>query len=203
MLLWWPRLYGTANLPKGGYVLCTNHRSWFDPPLVGCHLWGPIAFFAKAELFRNPVAKWFLDRLNALPVRRGAVDRRALKTVMDALGQGMPVLVFPEGTRSRTGRMLTPRPGVGFLARHGNVPIVPAYIRGTDPARRSVFRWGRMRMTFGAPITLDEINAHSADNGGYRALSWLIMRRICDLAPDPDRAWAEANESLATTPPEG
>lgn len=192
MLLWWPRLINTHHLPKGGYLLCTNHRSWFDPPLVGCHLWGPIAFFAKAELFRNPVAKWFLDRLNALPVRRGAVDRNALKTVMNALSAGLPVLVFPEGTRSRTGKMLPPRPGIGFLARQGNAPIVPAYISGADPVRRSLFRWGRMRMTFGAPITLAEINSFPDQGDGYRDLSRLIMRRICDLAPDPERAWAEA-----------
>jgi 1-acyl-sn-glycerol-3-phosphate acyltransferase len=191
-ILWWPRLRGREHLPDGPYLICPTHRSWFDPPLTAILVWGPIGFFAKAELFANPLAGWFLRSLNALPVRRGGVDRRALGTVLATLKRGHPVLVFPEGTRSRTGKMLPPRPGVGLLAKQAGVPIVPVVITGTARVRRQLFRWGRMTMTVGPPISPDEIAAHPDDKNGYRELSWLIMRRICDLTDDPVDSWQQA-----------
>jgi len=191
-VLWWPRLRGRDNLPSGGFLLCATHRSWFDPPLAAILQWRSIGFFAKAELFANPVAGWFLRSLNAIPVKRGGVDRRGLGAVIDHLKRGIPVIVFPEGTRSRTGKMLPPRPGVGLLARQAGLPVVPAVIRGTRGIWGNTFRWCRVSMTLGKPISIDEITAFPDQKQGYRDLSWLISRRICDLTDDPDQSWQEA-----------
>lgn len=193
-ILWWPRLRGREHMPSGAYLLCPTHRSWFDPPLASILQWGPVGFFAKAELFTNPVIGWFLRSLNAIPIKRGGVDRKGLGSVLDHLKRGIPVIVFPEGTRSRTGKMLPPRPGVGLLARKAGLPVVPAVIRGTRGIWGNTFRWTRVTMTFGPPITPEEINAFPDDKHGYRDLSWLISRRICDLTDDPERSWQEAHE---------
>jgi 1-acyl-sn-glycerol-3-phosphate acyltransferase len=173
-------------------LLCATHRSWFDPPLAAILQWRPIGFFAKAELFANPVFGWLLRSLNAYPVKRGGVDRKALGTVIASLKRGIPVIVFPEGTRSRTGKMLPPRPGIGLLARQAGVPVVPAVIRGTRGIWGNIFRWTRVTMTVGKPVTPDEISAFPDEKQGYRDLSWLILRRICDLTDHPERSWQEA-----------
>jgi 1-acyl-sn-glycerol-3-phosphate acyltransferase len=197
-VLWWPRLYGREHLPTGPFLLCATHRSWLDPPLAAILIWRPIGFFAKVELFANPVVRWFLRALNAFPVRRGGVDRQAQRTVLESLRRDVPVLVFPEGTRSRTGRMLPPRPGVGLLARQAGVTVVPASIVGTRGISRNILRWGRVQMTVGPPITPQEIYSYSDDKQGYRDLSLLIMRRICDLTEDPQRSWSEARSDVET-----
>lgn len=195
-VLWAPRVTGKEHIPDGPFLLCPTHRSWFDPPLMGSRLKRPIAYMAKKELFAYPIAGWILRNVRALPVRRGGVDRAAIGYVLDKLKQNTPVLVFPEGTRSRTGKMLPARPGVGFLAYRAQVPIVPAYIDGTTRLKRILFRWGRLNIRFGAPITPEEIAAHPDSKDGYRDISWLVLRRICDLGDDPERLWAEAQGGL-------
>jgi 1-acyl-sn-glycerol-3-phosphate acyltransferase len=199
-ILWWPRLIGQDRLPGGPFLLCTNHRSWFDPPLAAILLWRHIGFLAKAELFANPAVGWFLRTLNAQPIRRGAIDRGAIQGVMDKLGRGLPVIVFPEGTRSRTGQMLAPRPGVGMLARQAAVPVVPACIDGSFHIGRRPFRWGRLRMRIGTVIEPAEITSFSDDKQGYRALTDRIMRAICDLSDDPVPARAQTRIAAEDTP---
>ena len=190
-VLWRPRLVGRQRLPEGPFLLCVNHRSWFDPPLAAILLWRPIGFLAKAELFGNPLAGWFLSTLNAQPIRRGAIDRGAIRGVMDKLERRLPVIVFPEGTRSRTGQMLPPRPGVGMLARQAGVPVVPGHIDGSFRIGLRPFRWGRLRMRLGPVIEAAEIAAFPDDKKGYRDLSDRIMRAICDLSEDPAASWAQ------------
>jgi len=199
-ILWRPRLVGRNRLPDGPFLLCANHRSWFDPPLAAILLWGPIGFLAKAELFANPVLGWFLRSLNAQPIRRGAIDRGAIRGVMDKLERGLPVIVFPEGTRSRTGQMLPPRPGVGMLARQVGVPVVPAHIDGSFRIGGRPFRWGRLRMRLGPVIGTAEVTAFPDDKQGYRALSDRIMHAICDLSGDPATSWAQTRIAPESTP---
>lgn len=190
-ILWRPRLIGRERLPAGPFLLCTNHRSWFDPPLAAILQWRPIGFLAKAELFANPLIGWFLRTLNAQPIRRGAIDRSAIRGVMDKLERGLPVIVFPEGTRSRTGQMLPARPGVGMLARRAGVPVMPAYINGSFGVGRRPFHWGRLKMRAGEVIDTTEIQSFADDKQGYRSLSDRIMRAICDLSEDPAASWAQ------------
>ncbi|HUU45560.1 MAG TPA: lysophospholipid acyltransferase family protein [Acidobacteriota bacterium] len=200
-LLWWPRLEGRDHFPDGPYIICPNHRSWFDPPLVSVLThWREIGFLAKAELHANPIISRLLWSWNACPIRRGAIDRTAIRQVMALLERGIPMLVFPEGTRSRTGKMLPPRPGVGLLARNAAVPVVPAYIFGSFRIGRAPFCWGRLRMRAGPPITVEEIQGFGDNKEGYRALSRHILERICDLGDDPARDRAAAFGDAAAAP---
>ena len=191
-MLWRPRFFGREELPDGPYLLCPNHRSWFDPPLAALLVPREIGFLAKSELFANRLLGRLIWYLNARSIRRGVIDRLAERQILQLLASGKPTLVFPEGTRSRTGRMQSPRPGVGRLARLASLPVVPVHIRGNYRLGRAVFRWRRVIVRAGAPIPASDVIAFSDDKEGYRALSRLIMERICALSDDPARDLADA-----------
>ncbi|MBI3872182.1 MAG: 1-acyl-sn-glycerol-3-phosphate acyltransferase [candidate division Zixibacteria bacterium] len=191
-VLWRPRYVGRQNLPDGPFLLCPNHRSWFDPPLMALLVPREIGFLAKTELFKNCAFRWLIWSVNARPIQRGGIDRASVDHVLGILQSGRPMLVFPEGTRSRSGQMQPPRPGVGRLARLAAVPVVPVNITGSFHLGRVPFRWGRLIVTVGEPMSAQEALSYADDKSGYRALSQRIMRRICDLSDDPGRDWASS-----------
>ena len=84
-------------------ILAANHRSFLDPFVIGCCLRRPIYFVAKQELFDNRLQGWFLNWLGAFPVRRGESDEESVATALTLLERGEAVVIFPEGTRHRTG----------------------------------------------------------------------------------------------------
>jgi 1-acyl-sn-glycerol-3-phosphate acyltransferase len=186
-LLWWPRYIGRENLPTGPYLICANHRSWFDPPFVAIVIPREVGFLAKAELFNNSFFGKLIWALNARPIRRGTVDRNAIDHVLAHLKNNIPVVTFPEGTRSRTGKMQPPRPGIGMLARLAGVPVVPIYIKGSFKMSHRPFFWGSLEARVGDPIPASTILSYSDDKDGYRALSRHIMEHICALSDDPLR----------------
>lgn len=136
--------------PQGACILCANHISWWDPPLVGSLTKRLVRFMAKEELFSIPVFGKFLPMVHAFPVKRESADRRAIKTALDTLKDGGVLGIFPEGTRSRTDELLPPQAGVGLIAVKSEAPVVPIAIIG--PYR--LFR--PLRIRIGAPITFPE-----------------------------------------------
>lgn len=181
-LLWWPRYIGRENLPTGPYLICANHRSWFDPPFVAIVIPREVGFLAKAELFKNPFFGKLIWALNARPIKRGVVDRNAIDQVLAHLKNNIPVVTFPEGTRSRDGKMHAPKPGIGMLARMAGVPVVPIYIKGSFKMSRRPFFWGSLEARIGDPIPTSTILSFSNEKDGYRALSKYIMDSISALS---------------------
>ena len=148
------RVRGLENLPAGGFILATNHKSYADPPLLAAAVGGAIGFLAKAELFRAPLAGKVLRWLLAIPIRRGRFDREGLERTIAVLQQGLPVAVFPEGTRITGPGLGPPRAGIGLLARHAGVGVVPGRIRGLESGFRLTGR--RVRVFFGPPLEPEE-----------------------------------------------
>lgn len=152
-LLWGYRVEGVERLPReGGVLVASNHVSYADPVVVGGGIPRELGYFAKEELFRNRLFGGLIRAYNAVPVRRGAVERGTIARVTALLGGGGALLYFPEGTRSRDGRVRDARPGVGMIALAARVPIVPVYIRGSRRMGRSLFRRGRLALFCGEPI---------------------------------------------------
>jgi 1-acyl-sn-glycerol-3-phosphate acyltransferase len=147
---------GHEHVPQEGPVLIApNHLSFLDPPLIGCALRRPGWFMAKAELFRIPGFAWLIRGMHAYPVKRGAVDRPALKRTLEYLKEGEIVCVFPEGTRSTTGELGSIEIGIGMLALKSGAPIVPVGIRGTDRMLPRNAKWlhpAKIRVQFGPPL---------------------------------------------------
>ena len=122
------RVRGTEHLPKEGpVILAANHMSNWDPPLLACFMPRIVSYMAKEELFGTAIRI-----CHAFPVKRGAADRAAIKTAVQVLKGGHCLGLFPEGTRSRTGKMRKAEAGVGLIAAMTGAPVVPAAILGTD-----------------------------------------------------------------------
>lgn len=164
----WPLLHGAyrydirgvQNLPaEGGYVLCANHNSNFDPWPLGLALWPhrQLRFMAKSELF-NPALKWVMTSTGAFPVRRGEGDMEALKTAMRLARDGEIIAMFPEGTRPAKGLRkkfeARPHTGAARIALGARVPLVPAALKGTD----GLARLKRLTVSYGQPVDIDDLH---------------------------------------------
>lgn len=152
------RRTGRSHIPAGGVILASNHRSFLDPFVIGCCLRRPIYFVAKSELFENRLVAWFLNCLGAFPIRRGESDEESVKTALALLERGEAVVIFPEGTRHRTGPLHEPKRGVGRLALESGAPVVPIAISGTERARRGILvRPVRVDVRCGRPLTYPRV----------------------------------------------
>jgi glycerol-3-phosphate dehydrogenase (NAD(P)+) len=145
---------GLEQIPRSGpAIIASNHRSFFDPFVIGTMSRRPVYYVAKSELFRNPVLAWFLSALGAFPVERGVGDRDAIRTATELLARGELVLIFPEGTRTRPGPLGSPKRGVGRLALESGVPVIPVSIIGTQDIRKGILlRPCKVRVSAGAPL---------------------------------------------------
>ena len=157
------RRIGTEHIPKDGpLIIASNHRSFLDPWMVGMLVRRPVYFVAKRELFERRIAGWWLNALGAFPVDRGQGDRDAMDTARRILERGDPVVIFPEGTRTRPGALGPPKRGVGRLALETGAPVVPVAIIGTEAIRRGWrIRPHRVRIRAGRPLRYPRVQEPS------------------------------------------
>jgi 1-acyl-sn-glycerol-3-phosphate acyltransferase len=169
---------GIENIPRrGGVVIASNHASLLDPPSLGCVIPREVSFFAKKELFGVPFVGWFISYANSIPVDRAGYSAQALKDMIHRLEDGWAVLVFPEGTRTKTGELGEPKSGSGMAAVSAGVPIVPCWIEGSFRAR--LFR-SKVVLHFLPPFDPNEIEAPSKKEH-YLLVSKRIMNDIYNL----------------------
>lgn len=178
------KISGQHHIPEsGGFILATNHRSYFDPLLAGSWATRQVYFLAKQELFANKLFGWVITRTNALPVRRGTIDRRAVQLCLEVLSEGYGLTIFPEGTRAGSGGFLPPKPGVGVIAAQAKVPVVPVYIHGSEQLMSCFTGREKMTIHYGEPITIETLSSYPVDKTGYLQIAELVMERIkaiCD-----------------------
>ena len=147
-------VFGRENIPaEGPVVIAANHLSLLDPPVLGAAATRKVHFMAKSELFKPAWFGALIRKLGAFPVRRGAMDRDAIKTGLTILKENKVLAVFPEGTRSKTGELGRAGGGAFMMAVKCKAKIVPAYIYGTDLKRHS--GWPKVRVIFGKPMEYD------------------------------------------------
>lgn len=178
------RVRGRRNVPqKGPVILAPNHVSMLDPPLVGvaCGRW-PYTM-AKAELFKG-VLGWIIEQMGTFPIHRGQADRRALKIARKLLDEGNALLIFPEGTRSRTGELGEPEIGVAMLAHASKAAVVPIWIAGTEGAFSPAnpgFAVVRTEIRFGKPLQLDDLYAKRGNRETLEEINARLMQAIAAL----------------------
>ncbi|MEX1307499.1 MAG: lysophospholipid acyltransferase family protein [Eubacteriales bacterium] len=119
----------TDNL--GRVMIVSNHVSWYDPVMMGGIFKRKIHYMAKAELFKTKPVKYFLSRMGAFPVKRGAGDYGALKKSFEILKADKCFGIFPEGTRFEEGKMGDFQRGAAAIALKMDAKIIPVYTKGT------------------------------------------------------------------------
>ncbi len=156
-------------LPRQGpYILAANHSSHLDTAAVVAALSLVLGVKEAQKMHVIGASDYFFDSrlkgwlfstcLNVVPIEREEVSLAGLRRVRGILSKGEPILIFPEGTRSRDGTMHGFKPGVGLIALELNTPIIPAFIEGTFtslPAGKAVPRKGRVTVRFGPEISMD------------------------------------------------
>lgn len=149
------RVIRLARLPRTGPVLlAVNHQSYVDPVLAGSAMPRPVHFMARRTLFVGAFGR-LIRSVYAFPVDRDRADLQAVREAMALLGRGRCLLIFPEGTRTKDGRLGPMRSGFGMLARRSGAPIVPVYIDGAFrawPRQRLLPRPRTIRIWLGEPI---------------------------------------------------
>ncbi|MDI6758560.1 MAG: lysophospholipid acyltransferase family protein [Candidatus Omnitrophota bacterium] len=170
---------GLKYIPeKGGFILASNHASYLDPILLGIACRRPLNYMAKKELFHNRLLSIFFLKINIFPVKRDSADIKALKEAMRRLKMGGALVLFPEGSRRFDSTSGEPYPGVGFLSAKVGVPIVPAFIKGTQeawPKNTRLIRPKKISVTFGKKISYEK-------GVSYQEIAQLIMASIRELS---------------------
>lgn len=164
---------GAEKFPKEeGLVVCCNHISNWDPMFLGSFCPRKVRYMAKEELFRIPLLSSILVSWGAFPVKRGAGDRAAIRTSLE-IAQGGDVLgIFPEGTRSKTGKLGKALPGGAMIALRSGVRVVPVAIIGP-------YRFFRpINIIYGDAIDLKEL---AGGKGNTALAAEIIMNEIQKL----------------------
>jgi len=185
MLLWIAgarvTVIGAAKLdPKGSYVVCPNHVSYMDTPVLLAHVLVNFRFLAKQELFKIPFIGGHLRRAGNISVPLD--EPRAALKVLSAAGKAMKerslsMLVFPEGGRSENGELQTFKDGAAYLAIKGAVPVVPVAIIGIRdilPMHSSHIRPGRVTLRVGDPIPTEGLTSHHREQLTQQILDAII-----------------------------
>lgn len=199
-----PTVIGLEHVPReGAFILVANHASDLDPPFLGWaggHQTGRVIhFMAKIEMQRWPIFGWLADRSGVFYVRRGEGDRGAQRTALDLLARGEPIAVFPEGTRSRDGRLCPGKPGTALLALRSGAPVVPAGIAGTQhlrPPGERLVRRHAITIRFGEPFVLGHQPSGRLDRDALSAGAEEITRRIAELLPEAQQPAPEASSTV-------
>ncbi len=158
---------GMKNVPKdGALLLVSNHQSYLDPILCGLFLRRHLFYLGRDSLFRNKYFRLFFKSLNALSVRRDAADITAIKEILDRLKQDCGIVLYPEGTRTRDGRIAEFKPGAAMLCKRGGAVIVPVIIEGAFecwPRFKKLFSFGsEVVVRYGEAITSKEARKMSS-----------------------------------------
>jgi 1-acyl-sn-glycerol-3-phosphate acyltransferase len=176
------KIEGADNVPKeGGVIIAPNHRSNYDPPLIGCCIGSRhVTFLAKKGLFINKAVSWVLRSVHAVPVDTENPGIKSMRFFVNLLKEKKALIMFPEGSRSKTNKFLPTQPGVGYLSIKTKVPVIPVLITGTHESMLKHFlRQTPLSVKFGKPV-YPEYERATVKNA--RKLSEKIMDRVKGLA---------------------
>jgi 1-acyl-sn-glycerol-3-phosphate acyltransferase len=168
---------GVENIPsRTPCIIASNHTSYLDPPLLGFVSKRPFFYFSKKQLLNIPIFGRLIRICGALPLSGSRMSTSDLRMAINILNHGNALVLFPEGTRSHTGKLLRAKPGVGFIALRTGVPVVPVHIDGTYsamPPRSNFIRPVQIRVRIGKPMQFND--------GAYQDIADRIMEEIREL----------------------
>jgi 1-acyl-sn-glycerol-3-phosphate acyltransferase len=195
-----PTVTGRENVPATGpVILASNHLSFIDSIAIPLVAPRRVGYLAKAEYWQGSGVKGWLQRavftaLGALPVERGThrAAQAALDTALGVLEPGGAFGIYPEGTRSRDGRLHRGKTGVAWLALTADCPVVPVAVRGTDRVQPVGAGWPRphrVQITFGEPLTFPGQRGQAGRGPARRVVTDRVMEAIAELSGQEKAGW--------------
>jgi 1-acyl-sn-glycerol-3-phosphate acyltransferase len=192
------RVYNAERVPlEGPVILASNHASFLDPPLVGSGLKRGINYLARENLFRFPILGEILRRWQVVPVDREGGGAKGLKAILDRLLAGGAIILFPEGTRTRDGRLQPARSGIGLTVIKSTAPVVPVRVFGTFEAYNRHMHvprpCQRVLVKYGRPLFFEKLRQEASSCSKarlkeiYQQVADEIMHAIAALEPCEDR----------------
>jgi len=176
---------GRERIPsQGPFILVTNHLHWLDSPLVGVTIPCRAYVFAGEKWEKHWLLGPFLRSLGTIFVRRGEVDRQALRRALEVLRGGGVLGMAPEGTRSKTGALQEGRTGAAYLAFRAGVPLLPMVCTGQEKVFSELrhLRRARVRLLVGPPFSPPQVEG-KASSAEIQALTDEIMARLAAMLP--------------------
>ena len=188
---------GLENVPdRGPYILLANHLHWLDSPMIFSVMPHPGRVFAGEKWEKRFFIGWLLKSVNAIFVKRGEVDRKALREALATIQAGGVLGMAPEGTRSKTGGLQRGRSGAAYLALHSGAKLLPTVSTGQERVVSSLLHLRRARVhvvfgpAFDPPTVSGKVTTAQLDS-----FTEEIMWRLAALLPREYRGvYADAPE---------
>jgi len=191
-------VFNPERVPLSGpVILASNHASFLDPPLVGSGLKRDINYLARDTLFRYPGIGWLLRSWNSVPVDREGGGGAGLKAILERLLAGGGIILFPEGTRTRDGKLQPARSGIGLTVIKSDAVVVPVRVFGTFEAygrHMKIPLPRRVAVKYGEPMRFEALRAEAKACSKarlkeiYQEIADEIMAAIAKLEPHADAA---------------
>lgn len=171
---------GLENIPEeGGFIIASNHIDALDPVFISLGMEKrQLHFMGKKELFENPLAKWFLTKLNGFPIVRGSADTEALDYSIRVVKEGHILGIFPEGTRSKDYKPARAKSGVAMIAHQSKASVLPVSIYNRDEMKKK----SKITIRFGELIPYENLGiSEEATREEIKGCAKMIMGEIVKL----------------------
>jgi 1-acyl-sn-glycerol-3-phosphate acyltransferase len=183
---------GMENVPLGQpYVVAMNHVSYFDPPFVMSNWPETLEAIGASELWKTSWQKILVGNYGGIKAHRGEYDRELIRVVVNALNSGYPLIIAPEGSRTRRPGLHEARPGIAFMLERVQAPVVPVGVVGsTDDfaAKAFSFKKPKIEMHIGKPFFLPPVEGGGNERRMARQRNTdLVMGHIAALLPEEYR----------------
>jgi 1-acyl-sn-glycerol-3-phosphate acyltransferase len=179
------RVVGREKIPSsGGLLLAMNHQSFLDPPLAGIACDREIFYLARKSLLEWPVLGRLFPKLNVIPYDQTGADMSAIKAVIRVVKDDKATVIFPEGTRSRDGRLQPAQAGLGMIVAKTLVPVVPMRIFGAFeafPRGTSRVRFHQITIVVGDVLQFTAADFSGDAKAAYKRVSDEVMGKISAL----------------------
>lgn len=194
--LWYDfHVEGTENIPQDKpVILASNHRSYADPVILTMPMKLPVSYMAKEELFKNKLFGWFIRKLGAFPVKRGAGDMSVIDDSIHILESGRNLVIFPEGTRSKDGKVGKGKTGVALIAAQSGADVIPCGI--CFEGEKLKFR-SKLTLKYGKVIKAEELHITGTSPKELKGVKQRIMGEITALVEGPALTLKEDNDGAA------
>lgn len=158
-------------------IIAANHISAFDPLFIGAIIPGEIYYLAKAELFKNKLLEKLLKHVNVIPVKRGRIDKGAIRVVNEVLQKGHSIMIFPEGTR----KAISVKAGIGKFALQLQKDIRPIFIKNSTDFWKCFSGKRRLQIIIAEKIKAESFSQLEDTKENYRNLASNVMKKILEL----------------------